>query len=201
MGRPRGLEPPTPGTTNQCSNQLSYDRHGRHGSGSLGRAGHLGSRRANARRGTAMNPTIEKFGYPATLLHEFDHWLVLLRPAQVTLGSLVLAAKSDATAYRRLPTEAFAEQARRSCSDRARAVRLLQLRAHQLSDADDGRPERPFPRHPALSGSRAVGRHRFSRRGLAWAAAARHCGRAWRQIKSRELVGEIGLKLSLTTLL
>ena len=28
MGRPRGLEPPTPGTTNQCSNQLSYDRHG-----------------------------------------------------------------------------------------------------------------------------------------------------------------------------
>ena len=28
LGRPRGLEPPTPGTTNQCSNQLSYDRHG-----------------------------------------------------------------------------------------------------------------------------------------------------------------------------
>src|SRR5436309_2562376 len=28
MGRSRGLEPPTPGTTNQCSNQLSYDRHG-----------------------------------------------------------------------------------------------------------------------------------------------------------------------------
>ena len=27
MGRSRGLEPPTPGTTNQCSNQLSYDRH------------------------------------------------------------------------------------------------------------------------------------------------------------------------------
>src|SRR4029079_3949583 len=28
MGRSRGLEPPTPGTTNKCSNQLSYDRHG-----------------------------------------------------------------------------------------------------------------------------------------------------------------------------
>src|SRR3954453_14986542 len=58
-----------------------------------------------------MNPTIEKFGYPATLLREFEHWLVLLRPAQVTLGSLVLAAKSDATAYGELPREAFAEQA------------------------------------------------------------------------------------------
>ena len=46
-----------------------------------------------------MNPTIEKFGYPATLVHELQHWLVLLRPAQVTLGSLVLAAKSNATAY------------------------------------------------------------------------------------------------------
>ena len=41
MGRSRGLEPPTLGTTNRCSNQLSYDRHGAVGSGSLVRAGHL----------------------------------------------------------------------------------------------------------------------------------------------------------------
>lgn len=58
-----------------------------------------------------MNPTIEKFGYPATLLRELDHWVILLRPSQVTLGSLVLAAKSDATAFAALPREAFAEQA------------------------------------------------------------------------------------------
>ena len=58
-----------------------------------------------------MNPTIEKFGYPATLVHELQHWLVLLRPGQFTLGSLVLAAKSDATAFAELPVEAFAEQA------------------------------------------------------------------------------------------
>ena len=57
-----------------------------------------------------MNPTIEKFGYPGSLVREFDHWLVLVRPAQVTLGSLVLAAKSNATAYGALPREAFAEQ-------------------------------------------------------------------------------------------
>jgi diadenosine tetraphosphate (Ap4A) HIT family hydrolase len=56
-----------------------------------------------------MNATIEKFGYPATLIAEFEHWVVLLRPAQPTLGSLVLAAKSDATAFGDLPAEAHAE--------------------------------------------------------------------------------------------
>jgi diadenosine tetraphosphate (Ap4A) HIT family hydrolase len=58
-----------------------------------------------------MNATIEKFGYPTTLLKQFDHWVVLLRPSQVTLGSLVLAAKSEVTAYSELAREAFAEQA------------------------------------------------------------------------------------------
>ncbi len=56
-----------------------------------------------------MNGTIEKFGYPATLVAAFDHWLVLLRPAQPTLGALVLAAKSDATAFGDLPAAAHAE--------------------------------------------------------------------------------------------
>jgi diadenosine tetraphosphate (Ap4A) HIT family hydrolase len=58
-----------------------------------------------------MNATMRKFGYPDTLIKELDHWDVLLRPAQVTLGSLVLAAKSEATAYSGLPDGAFAEQA------------------------------------------------------------------------------------------
>lgn len=58
-----------------------------------------------------MNPTMRKFGFPETLIKELEHWVVLLRPAQVTLGSLILAAKSDATAYSDLPDEAFAEQA------------------------------------------------------------------------------------------
>ena len=57
------------------------------------------------------NPTMVKFGYPDTLIRELDHWVVLLRPAQVTLGSLVLAARGDATAYSDLPDQAFAEQA------------------------------------------------------------------------------------------
>ena len=56
-----------------------------------------------------MNQTIVRFGYPATLVAEYRHWLVLLRPEQPTLGSLVLAAKSEATAFSELSPEAFAE--------------------------------------------------------------------------------------------
>jgi diadenosine tetraphosphate (Ap4A) HIT family hydrolase len=56
-----------------------------------------------------MNDTIRKFGHPATLIAEYRHWVVLLRPAQPTLGALVLAAKSDATAFGDLPAEAHAE--------------------------------------------------------------------------------------------
>ena len=58
-----------------------------------------------------MNTTIEKFGYPATLLTEWNHWLLLLRPAQPTLGSCILAAKSDAAAFGDLAAEAHAELA------------------------------------------------------------------------------------------
>lgn len=74
-------------------------------------------------RKTLVNSTIEKFGYPSTLVREFDHWLVLLRPAQVTMGSLVLAAKDTATAYSALPDSAFAGQ--------ARAVRAIE---HSLAE-------------------------------------------------------------------
>lgn len=58
-----------------------------------------------------MNDTILRFGYPATLIAEFAHWVVLLRPAQPTVGALVLAAKSEAGAFAELPPEAFVELA------------------------------------------------------------------------------------------
>ena len=58
-----------------------------------------------------MNATIDKFGYPETLLRDYQHWVLLLRPAQVTAGSLILAAKGEATAYADLPKAAFTEQA------------------------------------------------------------------------------------------
>ena len=46
-----------------------------------------------------MNETARKFGHPESLIHELDHWLVLLRPAQVTLGSLVLVCKDEAARF------------------------------------------------------------------------------------------------------
>ena len=58
-----------------------------------------------------MNETIRRFGHPDTLVADYRHWLVLLRPEQPTLGSLVLAAKSEATAFSALEPAAFAELA------------------------------------------------------------------------------------------
>ena len=58
-----------------------------------------------------MNETISRFGYPATLIAEYEHWVVLLRPSQPTLGSLVLAAKAEARAFSALDPAAFAELA------------------------------------------------------------------------------------------
>jgi diadenosine tetraphosphate (Ap4A) HIT family hydrolase len=56
-----------------------------------------------------MNSTLETFGYPNSLIGEGDHWAVLMRPKQVTVGALVLAAKSGALAFGALPRQAYAE--------------------------------------------------------------------------------------------
>ena len=55
------------------------------------------------------NATLVKFGLPATLIADYKHWCVLLRPAQITLGSLVLAAKGEERAFSELPPQSFAE--------------------------------------------------------------------------------------------
>ncbi|HWT95351.1 MAG TPA: hypothetical protein VN238_20310, partial [Solirubrobacteraceae bacterium] len=58
-----------------------------------------------------MNATLAAFGYPATALAEYEWWAVLLRPQQVTAGSMVLASRHDATALGGLPAEAWGELA------------------------------------------------------------------------------------------
>jgi len=57
------------------------------------------------------NPTMEKFGYPSSLIKEYDHWCVLVRPAQATLGALVLVCKDPAEAFSEISKEAFGELA------------------------------------------------------------------------------------------
>jgi diadenosine tetraphosphate (Ap4A) HIT family hydrolase len=51
-----------------------------------------------------------KFGFPGSLVRDLGHWAVLVRPAQVTLGSLVLASTSEASRYSDLSAEAFEQQ-------------------------------------------------------------------------------------------
>ena len=56
-----------------------------------------------------MNGTLSKFGYPTSSVKDYDHWSILLRPQQVTLGSLVLASRSEATSFGSLSAAAYAE--------------------------------------------------------------------------------------------
>jgi diadenosine tetraphosphate (Ap4A) HIT family hydrolase len=56
-----------------------------------------------------MNETILKFNYPDSLIREYNHWVILLRPKQITVGSLVLASKSNAENLSQLSPESFIE--------------------------------------------------------------------------------------------
>jgi diadenosine tetraphosphate (Ap4A) HIT family hydrolase len=58
---------------------------------------------------TGPHATLVKFGYPQSAIAEFKHWLVLLRPQQVTLASLVLVNRGEEENLSALPQEAFAE--------------------------------------------------------------------------------------------
>ena len=55
MGRPTGLEPATLGTTNRCSNQLSYDRHRALAGSFPGRARSLGLAAFEGKQGPALD--------------------------------------------------------------------------------------------------------------------------------------------------
>ena len=58
---------------------------------------------------SVTNPTALNFGYPRTLVAQTDHWLVLVRPKQPTLGSLVLVCKDKADALSGLTPAAFTD--------------------------------------------------------------------------------------------
>lgn len=56
-----------------------------------------------------FNATMRKFGAPQTIIRRFQYWSVMLRPAQATLGALVLAAHEPAEAFSQLSPESFTE--------------------------------------------------------------------------------------------
>jgi diadenosine tetraphosphate (Ap4A) HIT family hydrolase len=56
-----------------------------------------------------MNDTMKVFGYPDSLVHEYQHWVALLRPKQITLGTLALVCKEAAEAFSAISPGAFTE--------------------------------------------------------------------------------------------
>lgn len=57
------------------------------------------------------NATAIKFGHPASVIREYRHWTVLVRPQQVTLGALVLVCNDAARAFSHISVRAFEELA------------------------------------------------------------------------------------------
>lgn len=57
----------------------------------------------------APNSTMSKFGHPSTVIGETAHWTVQLRPAQVTLGSLVLICREPVETFADVSAEGFAD--------------------------------------------------------------------------------------------
>lgn len=56
-----------------------------------------------------MNETLSKFGYPESVIFETEHWAVLIRPKQLTLGSAILCTKHEVASLSEMPLEALCE--------------------------------------------------------------------------------------------
>jgi len=52
---------------------------------------------------------MQKFGWPDTRIAEMEHWAVMLRPQQCTLGALVLACKQPVPAFGQVDAAGHAE--------------------------------------------------------------------------------------------
>jgi len=55
------------------------------------------------------NDTMVNFAYPRSLVRDYAHWAVLVRPKQATLGALVMVCKEEAQAFSEISAAAFAE--------------------------------------------------------------------------------------------
>ena len=55
------------------------------------------------------NATMQKFGWPETKIAELEHWAVMLRSQQCTLGAVILACKQPVTAFGEVDAAGIAE--------------------------------------------------------------------------------------------
>lgn len=55
------------------------------------------------------NPTMQKFGWPGTRIADMEHWAVMLRPQQCTLGAVILACKQPVTEFGHVDAAGYAE--------------------------------------------------------------------------------------------
>lgn len=58
-----------------------------------------------------LQATLNKFGYPDSLVKSYQYWHLLLRPGQPTLGCLILICKESVEQYSAISAAAAAEQA------------------------------------------------------------------------------------------
>lgn len=105
----------------------------------------------------AITATMKTFGYPETLIADYTWWSVLLRPKQVTYGSLILAAKANVTALSDLTAAAFSELAVVTSAieqSLAAAIKYEKINYLALMMVD---PEPHFHVIPRYRGTRTMG--------------------------------------------
>ena len=56
-----------------------------------------------------MHETLKKFGFPDSLVKEYEHWFVLVRPEQVALGSMIIFEKNGLHRYSDIPEASYHE--------------------------------------------------------------------------------------------
>ena len=56
-----------------------------------------------------LNKTIKKFGYPEYLIKDYEFWILLLRPEQITVGSMVIIHKHEIFNFSSLENRAHGE--------------------------------------------------------------------------------------------
>jgi diadenosine tetraphosphate (Ap4A) HIT family hydrolase len=56
-----------------------------------------------------VNATLQRFGFPATVIKAYFHWVVMIRPEQITLACTVIAARSAVTRLGDLTADEAAE--------------------------------------------------------------------------------------------